>query len=109
VNNPPPSTTVISPTSGATIDATQGYVLDALASAGATSVSFEVTLPPATETFTATATIYGWIAVVPPTQCSTCLGTLSVADSIVSTATYAGGVTVTSPAVTGTIIIPNGI
>jgi hypothetical protein len=60
-------------------------------------------------TYTATPTIYGWVAVVPPAQCSTCLGTLSEADSIVSTATYAGGVTVTSPAVTGTIIIPNGI
>jgi uncharacterized protein YjbI with pentapeptide repeats len=101
---PPPSTTVIIPASGATIDTAQGYVLDALASPGATSVSIAVTANTFTETHTATPTIYGWIAVVPADPCpSQCLSA-ALPDSIVSVATYAGGVSVTSPPLTGTLI-----
>jgi hypothetical protein len=63
VDNPPLSTTVIIPSSGFTLNTAQTYVLDAIASAGATAVSFVVTVPGfITETIPATPTIYGWIA-----------------------------------------------
>jgi hypothetical protein len=104
VNNPL-STSVIVPASGATIDTAKGFVLDAVASAGATAVSIAVTANGFTNTYTATPTLYGWIAVVPAFQCAPtpCLS-VPLPDSIVSVATYAGGVSVTSPPVTGTLI-----
>jgi hypothetical protein len=104
VNNPH-STYVIVPASGATIDTAKGLVLDAVASAGATAVSIAVSANGQTITYAATSTLYGWIAVVPAFECAPtpCLS-VPLPDSIVSVATYAGGVSVTSPPVTGTII-----
>ena len=78
VNNPPPSTTVLIPASGATLDTAQNLVFDAAASPGVVKVSIDMTIGPTTVTFTATPTIYGWIAVVqgapvvltaPPPRC----------------------------------------
>jgi hypothetical protein len=98
------STTVIVPVNGATLDDAQGYVLDAVASPGATSVTF---LGDGNAAFTATPTIYGWIYVSPPNPCivpSLCVP-VSLPSTIQSEATYPGGVTVTSPAVNVTVII----
>jgi hypothetical protein len=106
VNNGPLSTTVIIPASGATLDTANSLVFDAVASSGATSDSIEVTASTGiTMTYAATLTIFGWIAVAPAFQCAPnqCI-TVPLSDSIVSVATYAGGVSVTSPPVTGTII-----
>lgn len=112
VNNPPPSTTVLIPASGATLDPAQGYVLDAIASPGVTQVSIEATILGSTETFpvTATPTIYGWIVVAPATppcggvNSPDCLrGSASI--SIQSVASYSGGVTGTSPPVDATLIV----
>jgi hypothetical protein len=101
----PLSTSVIVPASGATIDLANTLVFDAVASAGATAVSIAVSANGQTITFTATPTIYGWIAVRPGFECAPtpCLS-VPLPDSIVSVATYPGGVNVTSPPVTGTII-----
>jgi hypothetical protein len=105
VNNPPPSTSVIIPASGATLDTAKGLVFDALASPGVTTVLIEGTANGTTETFTATPTIYGWIATTPASQpCSTCVA-VSLPISIVSVASYAGGVSGTSAPVSGTVII----
>jgi hypothetical protein len=104
VNNPL-STSVIVPASGATIDTAKGLVLDAVASAGATAVSIAVSANGQTITYTTTSTLYGWIAVVPAFECAPtpCLS-VPLPDSIVSVATFAGGVSVTSPPLTGTLI-----
>ena len=101
VGNGPLSTTVIIPAaSGATLDAATGFVLDAVASAGATSVTFDV----AAVALTATPTLYGWIYVMPAT--APCGGGLPLAgeceritesNALQSVATYPGGVTVMSP------------
>jgi hypothetical protein len=101
----PLSTSVIVPASGATIDTAKGLVFDAVASAGATAVSIAVSANGQTITYTTTSTLYGWIAVVPAFECAPtpCLS-VPLPDSIVSVATFAGGVSVTSPPVTGTII-----
>ncbi len=105
VNNPPPSTTVIIPSSGATLDTSKGYVIDALASPGVTQVSLEETANGITETFPNTPTIYGWINVEPGGQpCSGCIG-FSFPISIQSVSSYSDGVTGTSPAVNATIVI----
>jgi hypothetical protein len=111
INNPPPSTTVIVPAeSGATLDAASGYVLDAVASAGATSVSFVVA---GAVTLNATPTIYGWVYEVPATP--PCYGEplgspvgcppLTESNTLQSVATYAGGVTVTSPTLNENFIV----
>ena len=106
VDNGPLSTTVIIPAaSGATLDDAQGYVLDAVASAGATAVTF---VGDGAATFTATPTIYGWIYVMPPTSClvsSLCIPVAFPGSTIQSVATYAGGVTVTSPTINVTLIV----
>jgi uncharacterized protein YjbI with pentapeptide repeats len=101
------ATTVIVPANGASLDTAQGYVLDAVASPGATAVSFVV----GGDTVTATPTIYGWIYVLPPTppcggpvpppgQCVQ----LTFSGSLQSVATYPGGVKVTSLIVNVTLI-----
>ena len=96
------STTVIIPTNGATLDNAQGYVLDAVASPGATAVTF---LGDGAAMFTATPTIYGWIYVMPATPpCSLCVPVSFPGSTIQAVATYPGGVTVTSPIVTVTLI-----
>ena len=96
---------MIIPANGATLDNTQGYVLDAVASAGATAVTF---LADGAAAFTATPTLYGWIYVMPPTSCvvsSLCVPVTFSGQTIQSEATYPGGVTVTSPTIDVTIII----
>jgi hypothetical protein len=111
------SSTVIIPANGATLDSAQGFVLDAVASPGATAVSFVLA---GNTTFTATPTIYGWIydfpatppcggPLLPPAECVQ----LTNSVSLQSVATYPGGVSVTSPAIPVTVIfyeveVPNG-
>ena len=110
VDNPPPSTTVLLPQAGGTLDSAQTDVLDAVASPGVTQVSIEVTAAGETIPFTATPTIYGWIVVLPANQPCNPLTTPDcrtepVSASIQSVASYSGGVTGTSPPVPATIII----
>jgi len=108
VNNGPLSTSVLLPASGFTLDRAQGGVMDAAASAGATSVSFELDEQPGNGllgSFTATPTIYGWVyEQTPSPPAAGCVGT-GISASIQSVATYPGGVTVTSPAVSGSVIV----
>ena len=101
VDNGPLSTTVIIPANGGTLDDTQGWILDAAASAGATAVTF---LGNGVVTMTATPTIYGWIYVMPGAPlCSLCI-LVPLPVSFQSVATYPGGVTVTSPTINVTLI-----
>jgi hypothetical protein len=112
VDNAPPSTSVIIPASGATMDTAKTVVFDALASPGVATVSFVSTVNGITDTNTASPTIYGWIYVVstggPP--CSGCIA-YSFPISIQSVASYAGGVSGTSAPVNATLILylPNDI
>jgi Bacterial Ig domain len=104
VDNAPPSTTVIIPVSGATLDSSVGGVIDAVASPGVTKVSIELSIAGATETIPTVPTIYGWVAVFSATQpCAQCTR-VSVPGSIQSVASYPGGVSGTSPAVSLTFI-----
>jgi YVTN family beta-propeller protein len=102
VNNPPPSTTVKLPASGASVSGAQS--LDATASAGVTQVHFEISGGP--ENYVdhvisgSNPTYLGWIgrwntATVPN-------GTYTLN----SVASYAGGVTGTSPPITFTVNNP---
>ena len=86
VNNPPPTTSVVLPSSGATLSGNQ--YLDAVASSGVTQVHYEVTGGSLTDTVVATAspTIYGWIASWNTTTVPN--GTYALQ----SVASYAGGV-----------------
>jgi hypothetical protein len=108
VNNGPLSTTVLLPASGAIVDRAQGELFDAVASAGATAVTFEFDEQPGNgllATFSAIPTIYGWVAHVPANPpAAGCVGT-PISGSIQSVATYAGGVSVTSPLVNASIIV----
>ena len=105
------STTVIVPAaSGATLDEAAGYILDAVASPGATSVSFVVD---GQFTYNATLTMYGWIYQMPVgTPCDgEPLGSPVVCNpdptgaSLWSVATYPGGESVTSPTLSETFIL----
>jgi hypothetical protein len=106
VNNPPPSTAII--VSPGPLDLAQNFVLDALASAGATSVTINAysaaagtTTAGLVDSFTLTPTIYGWIyenPANPNLPSPVCTG-VEFSALIQSVATYAGGVTVTSPTV----------
>jgi Bacterial Ig domain len=105
VNNPPPpSTTVLVPASGATLDTAQNEVFDASASPGVANVSIELTVLGHTGMFTATPTLYGWIAVVQGAPCSPDCSSTKLSASIQSVASYVGGVSGTSPPVNVTII-----
>jgi hypothetical protein len=114
VDNAPPSTVVLVPASGATMDTTNRVAWDAVASSGVTAVTFVAT-PTAPgfvpETISATPTIYGWVAIIstggPP--CSGCVP-ISVPLSIQSVASYSGGTSGTSQPVNATLIIhvPDG-
>ena len=105
VNNPPPSTTVLFPPSGATLDTAQNEVFDAGASPGVAKVSIELTIADGpTVIFTATPTLYGWIAVVSEDTCGPSCSPVSVSGSIQSVASYLGGVSGTSPPVNVTVI-----
>src|SRR5262249_20170662 len=70
VNNAPPSTTVLIPASGATLDTAQNTILDASASAGVTQVTMQIDFAGTVFSYATTPTIYGWIAVLPGTPCN---------------------------------------
>ena len=98
VNNPPPSTAVLVPSSGSTVKGSS-VVLDAGATSGVSHVTFELTGGSLTNAViaTATPTIYGWLAQ---------WNSQSVPDgtyTLQSVASYAGGVSGTSPGVTVTL------
>jgi hypothetical protein len=115
VNNAPPSTTVVYPADGATINADQTQYYDAVASAGVTGVQFDLSGAGETSTLTATPTIYGWIASVPPEVCVAppeggC-AEIPFSYTVQSVATYSNGLTGTSPPVSITIVydVPIGV
>jgi Fibronectin type III domain len=98
VNNAAPTSSVVIPTSGTKVSGSS-QVLDAAATSGVTSVVFEVTGGSLTNSVvaTATATAYGWIAL---------WNTKAVPDGsyiLKSVASYAGGVSGTSPGETVTV------
>jgi hypothetical protein len=98
VNNPPPSTAVLTPSNGSSIKG-NSVVLDASATSGVSHVTFELTGGSLTNAViaTATPTVYGWLAQ---------WNSLNVPDgtyTLQSVASYAGGVSGTSPGVTVTL------
>ena len=101
VNNPPPTTSVVIPSNGATQSGTATLV-DASASAEVSSVSFELSGGTLTDhvVATATPTLYGWLAQWNTTTVPN--GTYTPR----SVATYVGGVSRTSPGVTITVNNP---
>ena len=97
VNNAPPTTTVVLPSTNATVSGNQ--YLDATTSPGVSQVQFELTGGTLTDKVigTGTPTLYGWL---------NDWNTSSVSDGIYtlqSVASYAGGVSGTSPPVTITV------
>jgi hypothetical protein len=93
VNNPPPATSVLIPSNGATVSG-GSQVLDAIASPDVTSVSFQLN----GETIaTTTSSLWGWYAIWNSTSIPDGTYTLQ------SVASYAGGVTGTSAPVTITV------
>lgn len=93
------STTVTVPTNTDTVSGIS-QVLDAVASSGATQVRYEITGGNLTDSViaTATPTYYGWVAL---------WNTTTVANgsySLRSVASYATGATVTSPAISITLV-----
>jgi hypothetical protein len=98
VNNPPPSTTVLVPSGGATLSGTAA-LLDASASAYVTSVVYELNGNGLTNQVVATGTssIWGWYA-----QWNTATVPNGVYD-LTSVASYAGGVSGASPPITVTV------
>jgi hypothetical protein len=102
VDNPPPSTTVVYPASGATLDGMQPQPFDAVASPGVTEVTFDLIAGGGNSfTFSATPTLDGWIAVLPG-ETGTC-GPAPLPFTVESIASYAGGVSGTSAPVPITI------
>ena len=102
VNNPPPSTTVLIPSSGATLDSANETVFDASASPGVTQVSFDLTGECGGIVLNATPTIYGWIAVEPASSGG--LRQVPLNCFVQSIASYSGGVSGASSFVPVTII-----
>ena len=100
VNNAPPATAVLIPLNGATQSGTSA-LLDASASSGVTSVTYEVTGGPSNFTnqviATGTPTIYGWLAQWNTTTVPNGTYTLK------SVAAYSGGVSGASPPITITV------
>ncbi len=98
VDNPPPSTSVIIPSNNATVSGTS-QVLDAFSSAGVTKEQYEITGGALTNSVIASAspTYYGWIGLWNTTSVPNGTYTLQ------SLASYAGGVTGTSPPITITV------
>ncbi len=101
VSNPPPTTSVVIPSSGATQSGTAA-LLDASASANVTSVKYELNGGTLTDQLiaTATPTYYGWLAQWNTTTVPNGTYTLQ------SVAAYSGGVTGKSPGVTVTVANP---
>jgi hypothetical protein len=108
VSNAPPSTTVVYPSTGATLDSTQNLYFDAVASPGVTQVTIELTNEDGSTQLTLTTipTIVGWIGVEPGTPIPTngC-GPIYLSFSIQSVASYAGGVKDASAPVPVTIAV----
>jgi hypothetical protein len=100
VNNSPPATAVLIPSDGATKSGTAALV-DASASPGVSSVSFELTGGTLNDRVVATGTfsIWGWYAQWDTTTVPNGTYTLK------SVASYAGGVSGTSPGIT--VIVAN--
>ena len=97
VSNPPPTTTVVLPSNGASLSGTT--YLDATTSPGVTKVQYELSggSLPVMVIATATPTIYGWLAAWNSTNVQNGTYTLQ------SIATYPGGVSGASPGVTITV------
>jgi hypothetical protein len=108
VDNAPPTTTVVYPASGATLNSTETDYFDAVASPGVTEVTIDlnnVSGGGANLTLTTTPTLVGWIGVepgtpIPPGGC----GPIDLSYSIQSVASYAGGVSGTSAPVPVTVV-----
>jgi YVTN family beta-propeller protein len=104
VDNPPPTTTVVLPTNNATISGTTQY-LDATASSSVTSVRYQLSGGPSdlsdVQIATGTRTLYGWLAAWNTTTVANGSYTLQ------SVASYAGGVSGTSAAITVTVDNPD--
>ncbi len=102
-NGQSPSTTVVLPAYSASISGTTQY-FDAIASAGATKVTFELSGGPSdlsdVQIATGTPTIYGWLAAWNSTTVSNGSYTLN------SIAAYSGGVSATSTSVPLTVNNP---
>jgi beta-glucanase (GH16 family) len=100
VDNTPPSTSVVIPANGA-IESGK-IALDARASSRVTSVTFELTGGPDSDTViaTATSTLYGWLAAWDSSTVPNGSYTLQ------SVASYAGGVTGISPTIAVTVHNP---
>jgi hypothetical protein len=98
VNNSPPTTSVLIPAGGATMSGGSA-LLDASASASVSSVSFELSGGPDNNTQIATASpsAYGWLAQWNTTTVPNGTYTLQ------SVASYAGGVSGSSPPITITV------
>jgi hypothetical protein len=108
VDNAPPSTSVIIPSDGATVDYYGTVLYDATASRGVSAVQFEVTFPTfgISHTVNATLTIYGWIGTESLSDFDE-FGNLQVPTTIQSVASYPGGVTGTSQPVNVTYLVPS--
>ena len=102
VNNPPPSTTVLIPSSGAALDSANETVFDAVASPGVTQVSFDIACSVSRVVLTATSTIYGWVDVTFPSFGGT---PIHESCSVQSVASYSSGVSGTSLPVSFTLIV----
>ena len=105
VDNPSPSTSVVLPASGATLDGTQTQYFDAVASPGVTEVTINLNLSGGGSpiTLSTTPTIWGWIGVLPgtpapPPKSDSC-GPLTFSYSVQSVASYPSGLSGTSTSV----------
>ena len=98
VNNPPPTTSVLIPSNGATESGTAAF-LDASASPNVTAVTYELTGGTLTNQVivTGTPTLYGYLAEWNTTSVPN--GTYQ----LTSLASYAGGVSGSSPSITITV------
>lgn len=98
VSNPPPTTSVVLPATGATVSGTQS-VLDAVATSGVSSVTYQLSGNGLnnSEVATGTPTLYGWLAEWNSTTVPNGTYTLT------SVAAYAGGVSGTSQPITVTV------
>lgn len=112
VDNAAPSALVIIPANGADAgNDNQPILFDALASPGVTSVTITTNIAHGPQTITATPTIYGWIGYSQAVNlCSTGCVTGSLPLSVYATASYANGLSGTSPTVNATYeeTIPGG-
>jgi hypothetical protein len=105
VDNGSPSTTVVYPAGGATLDQTQTQYFDAVASPGVTHVTIDLTLPGGSllVAISTTPTIVGWVGVVQGTPTQPSCIPVPIPVALQSVATYAGGVSGTSAPVPETL------